>query len=29
MNKENKYVSGKQACEILGVYMQTLYIVIK
>ena len=25
MNKENKYVGGKQACEILGVHMQTLY----
>ena len=25
MNKDNKYVGGKQACEILGVHMQTLY----
>ena len=25
MSKDNKYVGGKQACEILGVHMQTLY----
>jgi predicted site-specific integrase-resolvase len=25
MNKQDKYIGGKQACEILGVHMQTLY----
>ena len=25
MSKDNKYIGGKQACEILGVHMQTLY----